>query len=314
MIEAHALSKYFDDFLAVDQVSLAVGEGEVLALLGPNGAGKTTTVRLLTSILRPSSGTAAVAGFDVVEQAQQVRASVGVLTENHGLYKRMKAVEYLNFFGQIHGLDEQRRSQRSQKLLTDFGLGEDSGRRIGEFSKGMRQKLALARTLVHEPSVLLLDEPTSAMDPESSRLVRDAIKDLRSSERSIVICTHNLAEAEELADRIAIIRRGKIIASGTPKNLKNHFLGPQIFEVQLSQAIDGRQPVLPDTVELLEQGENWLHFRVEDPSRHNPAVLEALLSQGFPVLSLQEVPRSLEQVYLQAVTAENGQEVGEDVG
>jgi ABC-2 type transport system ATP-binding protein len=310
MIQAQSLTKYFNDFLAVDRVDLEVGAGEVLALLGPNGAGKTTTVRMLTSVLKPTSGTATIAGYDVVKQAQQVRSSVGVLTEHHGLYSRMPAMDYLEFFGEIHGMEKEARKQRSEKLLADFGLADAAKRRIGEFSKGMRQKLALARALVHRPRVLLLDEPTSAMDPESSRLVRDAIKELRRDDRAVVICTHNLAEAEELADRIAIIRQGRIIASGTPTALKNHLLGPQEYKVRLSKALNGKQPDLPDEIEVLDQGTDWLRFRSEDPQTLNPLVLQDLLEQGFPVLSLEEVPRSLEQVYLQAVLADGSDEVG----
>ncbi|MDH5508676.1 MAG: ABC transporter ATP-binding protein, partial [Anaerolineae bacterium] len=220
MIKTEDLSKKFDAFQAVEGVTLQVKTGEVLALLGPNGAGKTTTVRMLTSVLRPSRGSASVAGFDIVSQAPQVRASVGVLTEHHGLYNRMDAMDYLLFFGEIYGLDEKTRTHRAEKVLSDFGLAEAANRRIGEFSKGMRQKLALGRAMLHNPPVLLLDEPTSAMDPESAHLVRKAIQELKSNERAVVICTHNLAEAEELADRIAIIRRGKIIANDTTANLK----------------------------------------------------------------------------------------------
>ncbi|MFC1936125.1 ABC transporter ATP-binding protein [Chloroflexota bacterium] len=306
MIVAKNLTKYFEDFLAVDGVSLEVGTGEVLALLGPNGAGKTTTVRMLTSILKPSSGWATVAGHDVVAEAQQVRASVGVLTEHHGLYNRMPADEYLDFFGQVYGLEKEFRGQRIEKLLSDFNLSDSTDRRVGEFSKGMRQKLALARAMIHNPQVLLLDEPTSAMDPESARLVRDSIKELRSEARAVVICTHNLAEAEDLADRIAIIRRGQIIANDSPAALKRKLLGPKVYEVTLSSELDGYRPQLPGEVEVLETGENWLRFRTPDPNNLNPVVLRKLLEQDFPVLSLQEVPRSLEQVYLQAVVSEEG--------
>ena len=230
MIITNDLSKRFDSFWAVDGVNLRVMPGEVLALLGPNGAGKTTTVRMLTSVLRPSRGQAQIAGFDVILEAQKVRASVGVLTEQHGLYGRMPAREYLDFFGQVYGLDLATRRARSERLLNDFGLEDDAWRKIAEYSKGMRQKLALVRAMLHDPPVLLLDEPTSAMDPESARLVRDSIRELRSARRSIVICTHNLAEAEELADHIAIIRQGKIIASGVTADLKRSLLGPAEYE------------------------------------------------------------------------------------
>lgn len=302
MIITQDLSKKFGDFQALDGVNLEVGAGEVLALLGPNGAGKTTTVRILTSILRPSRGRAKVAGYDVVTQDREVRSNVGLLTEHHGLYNRMPTGEYLDFFGQIYGMGSEERQSRVEKLLNDFNLSDETKRRIGEFSKGMRQKLALARALLHDPPVLLLDEPTSAMDPKSAKLVRDSIKDLRSDERAVMICTHNLSEAEELADRIAIIRRGKIIANGSPSALKDEMLGLPIFEVRLKEKLDGRNPEMPRGIDDIEYGSDWLQYRTDQPKEINPAVLEKLVTQDYKVVSLQEVPRSLEQVYLQAVS------------
>ena len=308
MIVTENLTKKFNDFLAVDEVNLQVDAGQVLALLGPNGAGKTTTVRMLTSVLIPSSGWARVAGYDVIKKPAQVRASVGVLTEQHGLYDRMPADQYLDFFGQLYNMKSSARQMRIDTLLEHFGLTESRKRRIGEYSKGMRQKLALARALLHEPPVLLLDEPTSAMDPESARLVRNAIHELRSAERTIVICTHNLFEAEELADQIAIIRRGKIIACGSIAALKQNLLGPIEYEVCFAAPLDGREITCPPGGKLTGQGPNWLRFQSDQFQDFNPRLLQSLLSQDLPVISLQEVPRSLEAVYLQAVNA-----VGDEV-
>jgi ABC-2 type transport system ATP-binding protein len=308
MIETHDLAKCFDIFWAVNGINLLVSSGQALGLLGPNGAGKTTTVRLLTSVLAPSRGSATVAGFDVVRQPEQVRASVGVLTEQHGLYDRMPAGAYLDFFGQLYGLDANFRKARIQNLLEMFGLGAESRRRIGEFSKGMRQKLALARALLHEPPVLLLDEPTSAMDPESAHVVRDAIRELKSASRAIIICTHNLAEAEALSDQIAIIRRGSIIARGSPQELKLALLGPAEYELRFDQPLDGRFPDLPSNTCLTTHGGDWLRYRTSEPNTDNPLILRALMEQDYAVVSLQEVPRSLEQVYLQAVQAPAGGE------
>jgi ABC-type multidrug transport system ATPase subunit len=170
MIFAEDLTKVFDQFIAVDGINLDVGAGRVLVLLGPNGAGKTTTVRMLTSILKPSRGRAIVAGYDVVKEPQKVRESVGVLTEHHGLYNRMNAEEYLDFYARLYDMDAPVRKSRIDFLLQEFGLIAEKKRKLGEFSKGMRQKLALVRALMNEPPVLLLDEPTSAMDPESARM------------------------------------------------------------------------------------------------------------------------------------------------
>ena len=307
MILTEDLSKKFGDFLAVDGVTLDIQEGEVMALLGPNGAGKTTTIRMLTSILRPSRGWAKIAGYDVVENPSGVRASVGVLTEQHGLYSRMPADDYLDFFGQIYGMEKHLRAARVEALLTKFGLLADRHRKIAEYSKGMRQKLALARALLHNPPVLLLDEPTSAMDPESARLVRDSITALRSDKRTIVICTHNLSEAEELADQIAIIRRGKIIATGSPTTLKQTFLGPGEYILKLAVPLNG-VPALPSFVQINSQGPDWLRYQTENPQVDNSKLLRYFLDLAFPVISLQEVPRSLEDVYLQAINTPGGRE------
>lgn len=301
MIIAEALSKKFDDFLAVDRVDLNVQPGEVLALLGQNGAGKTTTVRMLTSILEPSGGQAWVAGYNVVQQADKVRASVGVLTEHHGLYGRMSAVEYLEFFGSLYGLRSAELRPRIMQLLDRFGLGQVGKKRLGEFSKGMRQKLALVRAILHNPPVILLDEPTSAMDPESARLVRDSIQSLRGAGHTIMLCTHNLAEAEELADKVAIIRLGQIIMNDTLPNVKQQLLGPAEYEARLSTNMNGWQVNLPPGVELRGQGENWLRFRVQDPQTTNPLLLRCLLNDQLPVVSFQEVPRSLERAFLHAI-------------
>lgn len=301
MIFAEDLTKHFDDFVAVDGIDLDVNAGEVLILLGPNGAGKTTTVRMLTSILAPTRGSARVAGFDVVSQADRVRASVGVLTEHHGLYGRMTSPEYLEFFGKLYQMDKNLIRKRSNELLEKFGLAEAKKKRLGEYSKGMRQKLALVRAMLHDPPVLLLDEPTSAMDPESARLVRDSILSLRSSERTILLCTHNLLEAEELADKVAIIRRGKIIAQDTQAALKRAMLGPVVFEARFSNRLNGwaEDPGLGVTISA--RGENWIHFQIDNPEEHNPRLLRWMLQNQLEVVSFREVSRSLEEAYLVAI-------------
>ncbi|HEY9077605.1 MAG TPA: ABC transporter ATP-binding protein [Anaerolineaceae bacterium] len=307
MIETNDLSKQFDGFWAVDGVSLKIQPGQVLALLGPNGAGKTTTVRMLTSVLSPSRGWAKVAGYDVVRESDKVRSSVGVLTEHHGLYGRMNAVEYLDFFGDLYRIDRKVRRQKIDCLLEQFGLGLVRKKRLGEYSKGMRQKLALVRALLHEPPVLLLDEPTSAMDPASSRLVRDAIHQLRSRDRTIVLCTHNLAEAEELADQIAIIQRGKIIHLDTLDSLKKKLLGSTHYVITYANRTrelikwEDMGIQFPEGVEPVSVGDHQLEFKVDNPEQTNPELLQRLVSAGLQVISFSEVPRSLEQAYLEAV-------------
>lgn len=307
MIETNDLSKKFNnDFWAVDGVCLNVQPGKILALLGQNGAGKTTTVRMLTALLHPSRGWARVAGYDVTRNPKEVRSNVGVLTEQHGLYMRMTGEEYLDFFGTVYGLDPRARRARGDYLLQYFGIGEAARRRCGEYSKGMKQKLALARALIHDPSVLLLDEPTSAMDPESSRLVRDEIARLRSSQRTIIICTHNLAEAEALADSIAIIYRGRILLHGTLDELKRIVLGPVEYEAKFARDFEVGNLELPQGVTLASRSADSLRFRVEAPQAVNPMLVHALTSRNAPLVSFQEVPRKLEQVYLKTMADAQG--------
>jgi ABC-2 type transport system ATP-binding protein len=302
MIQTEDLGKRFGDFWAVDGLTLNVRAGMVLALLGQNGAGKTTTVRMLTSVIAPTRGWARVAGYDVVTQAAQVRTSVGVLTEQHGLYARMTAGEYLDFFGQIYRIEPAACRERTRRFLGYFGLAGAAQQRIGEYSKGMRQKLALARALLHDPQVLLLDEPTSAMDPESARLVRDEIANLRSANRAIIVCTHNLVEAEELADEIAIIYRGRILRRGSLSELKASLLGPPEYEVRVAGEYPLRPLNIPPGVTLLERSPDGMRFRVDEPRVSNPALVRELLAHQVPVVSIQEVPRDLEQVYLKVMS------------
>jgi len=301
MIEAEGLGKSFDGFQAVEDVSFQVRAGEVVALLGPNGAGKTTTVRMLASLLRPSRGRAAIAGFDVTASPRQVRQSIGLLTEHHGLYTRMRAAEYLSFFGRAYGLAPAVIRRRSDAWLETFGLADAGARRLGEYSKGMRQKLALVRALLHEPPVLLLDEPTSAMDPASAHQVRQSIQALRTDRRALIICTHNLMEAEALADRIAIIRAGRLVAVGGADDLKRTFLGDPVMELRLAQAVDGAAGLLPPEATATASGPDWLRYRTRDPQRVNPQVLTAMARAGRQVVTLAPVERTLEEVYLRAV-------------
>ena len=301
MIEAMELTKKFGSFTAVDELSLHVKSGEILALLGPNGAGKTTTIRMLASILKPTSGSARIAGLDVRQHASQIRGMVGLLTEHHGLYTRMRSLEYLEFFGRIYGLPDAVIHERAENLLSSYDLDDALDLRLGYYSKGMRQKLALVRALLHEPKVLLLDEPTSAMDPSSAHMVRESIESLRSKDRSIIVCTHNLHEAEVLADTIAIIRRGAIIAFDQTAVLKKSLLGDPVMELRLGKPLDGAIDLLPDEAVRVSEGPGWIRYQTADPEKVNPLVLRSLMDAQIPVITLSEVERSLEDVYLEVV-------------
>ncbi len=301
MIETHQLTKDFDNFRAVDHINLDVPAGTVLALLGPNGAGKTTSVRMLTSILAPTSGTARLAGYDVVKDPAKVRAHVGVLTEQHGLYERMKGLEYLDFFGRIYHLSADIRRNRALQLLERFDLIFALDKRLGEYSKGMKQKLALVRAMLHNPPVLLLDEPTSAMDPLSAKLVRDAIVELQRDERTFLITTHNLTEAQQLADNIAIIRQGRIIANGTFDELARQFVGEPMMELRINGHVNGLTADVAGLVEIDSSGMDWIRYKTADPRTTNPRLLSYLSGLGVEVVTLAPMTRTLEDIYLQVV-------------
>lgn len=301
LVETAQLTKQFESLTAVDRLTLAIDEGEILALLGPNGAGKTTTVRMLSSILKPTAGYARVAGYDVVADARRVRHSVGHLTEFPGLYLRMRALEYLDFFGELQGMPRADRRGRAEELLKHFGLWDARGQHLAEYSKGMRQKVALIRAMLHSPCILFLDEPTSAMDPHSAKQVRDAIANLRGSSHTIILCTHNLFEAETLADRIAVIRRGKLVALGAPAQLKRDLLGSPIWEARLARPLGQPWPHLDGHLKIEVVNDTVLRYRAAAPEIANPLLLQRLHELGAEVMMLSEVPRSLEDVYLKLV-------------
>ncbi len=311
LIHAENLTKQFiangtQPHTAVSNLNLDVLQGEVLAFLGPNGAGKTTTVRMLTSILKPTGGRATIAGHDVVTEARRVRALVGHLTEFPGLYLRMQAREYLDFYGELYGMSRATRQARIDELTQQFGIADATNRRLSEFSKGMRQKVALIRSMLHSPRILFLDEPTSAMDPHSAKQVRDAVAQLRGQGHTVFLCTHNLYEAESLADRLAMIRKGNLLALGTAQELKTKFLGAPRIEIQLARPLGQpwsafTQNGLSEKIRVEEFSETLLRYRTAEPNVTNPLLLKKLNEAGAEIVTVSETPQSLEQVYLKLV-------------
>src|SRR5690349_3022548 len=213
---------------------------------------------MLAAILKPTSGRALIAGYDVVKQAREARHVVGLLTEYPGLYNRMRPMEYLQFFGALQGMTAIESEQRGRLLLQQFGLWESREKRLDSYSKGMKQKVALIRALIHDPPVLFLDEPTTAMDPHSARVVRDAIAELRAARRTILLTTHNLIEAETLADRIVVIRGGTIVAEGTRTQLSQQLLGDPIWELRLGAPDDGLARLLAGLAPIEAVGDDWV--------------------------------------------------------
>ena len=306
MIEAHNLTRRFGAFTAVERVSLRVPAGAILALLGPNGAGKTTTVRMLAGLIAPSQGDATVAGYDIRRAATEVRAHVGLMTDAPGLYEQMDARAYLDFFGRIYGLSAADRARRIGELLTLFDLDAHAHHRMAGFSKGMKQKVALARALLHEPAVLFLDEPTAGLDPLAARAVRALILTLKRANRAIVLCTHDLDEAERLADEVAIMRQGRIVVSDAPELLRARAAGGATVRIELAEpangALDAMIKTLADVPGVLSAGvagvaAPTLEYRTSDPHRANPEAIARLVAAGARIVSVLTETLSLEDVY-----------------
>jgi len=299
MVFTHNLSKQFGELTAVDRLSLSIPAGEVFGVLGPNGAGKTTTIRMLSALIAPTSGQARIAGFTVGEQDRNIRKNVGILTESPGLYDRLSAERNLGFFAQLYEVEQV--SAQVERYLRMLGLWERRHEAVGTFSKGMRQKLAIARALLHEPQVLFLDEPTSGLDPEAALLVREFVAELRQDGRAIIICTHNLDEADRLCDRIAVFK-ARLLALDTPAALRRQLYGRTVVfhlaqvEPRFAQAVQAK-----DFVQSAEVMDNKLVVTLDDPDVHNPALVRALVELGAEVRFVGEVRRTLEDVYLRLV-------------
>ncbi len=311
MITARCLTRRFRNVVAVDRLSLRVPDGAILALLGPNGAGKTTTVRMLAGLLAPSDGEATVAGRDVRTDPAGVRARVGLVTDTPGLYEQMTLPAYLDFFGALYGMPVAGRARRIDELISFFDLSEHRSERMTGFSKGMKQKVALARALLHEPSALFLDEPTAGLDPLGAKAVRDLIVGLKQANRSIILCTHDLDEAERLADEIAILRHGRIVASDAPGALRARASLDTVVSVELAEpcpnalaAVAGLDGV-EDTTMLADSplvAGGVLRYRTRRTPEVNPAVIAALVGAGARIVNVVSENRSLEDVYAMALS------------
>lgn len=289
---------------AVEGLSLSVREGEVFGFLGPNGAGKTTTVRMLAGLIEPTSGSATISGLLLGKENSAIRRSIGILTETPGMYERLSAEKNLAIFANLYDVADVPGQVR--KYLQMLGLWERRADPVGSFSKGMRQKLAIARALLHDPKVLFLDEPTSGLDPEAAKMVREFIESLRELGRTIFMCTHNLDEADRLCDRIAIFKQ-KVIAVDTPAALRQ-----QLFGRKIVVHLVGLQPEWADMIRSLvfvrevEALENKLIISLANPEQDNPEIVRQLVGAGAEIRFIGELRHSLEQVYLEMLH-QNGQ-------
>jgi ABC-2 type transport system ATP-binding protein len=302
LIETEGLTKRFGSLTAVDSLTIRVDEGEVFGFLGPNGAGKTTTMRMLSCLVSKSSGTATVAGCDIgrPSDAERIRSMIGVLPESAGLYDDLSARRNIEYYGRIQGLSQQKRDANIERLLKRLGLWDKRDESTGTFSKGMKQKVAIARALVHDPKVVFLDEPTANLDPESSKTIRDVILELKRDGKTVFFNTHNLDEAQRVCDRVGVIK-GRLLAVDSPGRLGNAVTARRTaFTLEkLDAAI--LAAVRRSSGGNVETDGDTLYVGVEDPVRENPEIVQAVIEAGGRVVYVTDLSPSLEAAYLKLV-------------
>ncbi len=301
MIETHGLSKSFNGNRAVEGLDLEVQKGEIFAFLGPNGAGKTTTVRMLACLIAPTSGSAVIDGSVVGRDNDAIRAKIGILTESPGLYEKLSARQNLDFFARLYGMSDARRVDAVKRHLEMLDLWGRRDEPVVGFSKGMKQKLAIARALLHNPLVVFLDEPTSSLDPESAKVVREFVAELKGEGHTIFLCTHNLDEADRLADRIGVMKQ-RLLQVDTPENLKRRLYGRHVV-VRMREVTDAHVAALREMpfIKSVDHQGNRLILALDDPDAMTPALVSALVRAGGEIQAVAEESHSLEEVYLSLV-------------
>ena len=309
MIDTKDLTRKFGNLTAVDKVTLHVEEGEVFGFLGPNGAGKTTTVRMLCCLIGKTNGEAKIGDYTVDNESNclKIRKMVGFLPENVGLYDSLSAYRNLDFYGQLYEVSEQKRKDNIERLLTLLGIWDRRDDAVGTFSKGTKQKIAIARALIHDPKVLFLDEPTANLDPEASKTVRDFILELKKEKRTIFLNTHNLDEAERLCDRIAILKT-KLIAVDSPKNLERSLYNRKTI-IHLASITDAVRIAVEKLafIKSLRTSENKLILDIDNPEKDNPEVVRTIVQTGGNIQYVTELRSTLEDVYLKLIREASAQ-------
>jgi len=302
LIETDNLTKKFGDLTAVENVSLQVNDGEVFGFLGPNGAGKTTSIRMLCCLISKTSGNARIGGYEIGDKKDslKIRKMIGLVPDNVGLTEHLTAYDNLDFYGKIYDCTESQRKENIKRILDRLGLWEKRNVLAGKFSKGMKQKLAVARALIHEPQILFMDEPTANLDPEAAKTVREFIVELKKEKKTIFLNTHNLDEAQRICDKIGIINT-KLHAIGTPKDLEQKVRGKKtiIFLEQVNKKILDALKKL--SLKNMTIDGNKVIFDVADPDKENWAAVEAIVLAGGHVNLVNVVGSTLEDVYLKLV-------------
>lgn len=304
MITTENLTKRFEEQTAVDRLTLDIAQGEVFGFLGPNGAGKTTTVRMLTCLIAPSGGRAAVMGYEVGKDNQEIRRHVGLLTEAPGMYDRLTAYKNMTIYANLYEVKDV--PGQVEKYLRMLGLWDRRHDAAGTFSKGMKQKLAIARALLNEPQILFLDEPTAGLDPEAAKLVRDFILEVKGEGRTIFLTTHNLDEADRLCDRVGVFNQ-RLRVVDTTSGLRQQLYGRQIV-FHLAEPGENHLQALQDLQYLnkLDAVDNKLVAALDDPEKHNPEMIRLLVNDGANIQFVGEMRHSLEDIYLRLINEEEG--------
>lgn len=307
-VETHNLTKMFHKLKAVDELNLEIKEAEIYSLLGPNGSGKTTTVRMLTGLLRPTIGGAKVLGLDISDNLQEIRGRVGHLTETPALYERLTVRQNLDFFAKLYKVPETEIKPRIEEIADLFELPEKLDEPAGTLSKGMKQKVAIARAMFHEPELIFLDEPTASLSPESSKVIREQILKLAKKERrTFFICTHNLFEAERLSSRVGIINHGRLVAQGSPAELRELRKDETVTIFRFSTWENNTKGFFEDLkIEIIEQNQDqkYVSVIIKDIEKQTPSIINSLAKNNFQLVEVKHEFPTLERIYLELIELE----------
>jgi ABC-2 type transport system ATP-binding protein len=303
MIICEHLTRTFESVTAIQDFSITIPDSCIFGLLGPNGAGKTTTMRMLTCLIEPTSGNASIDSYEIVKKddAQKIRGMIGLLPEVPGLYETLGAYKNLDYYGQLYGVPKKQREESIRTTLTELELWDRRNDPVGGFSKGMKQKIAIARALIHKPKYIFLDEPTASLDPVAAKIVRDYILELKKEGNTILINTHNLSEAERICDTVALVKN-KMVRVGNPKELaKGLFTRTIGITMQKIPSTLLKDIETLDFVSEANVKANQLILHVKNPEEDNPQILTWLLKKGLQIQFITEEEHSLEDVYLKLI-------------
>jgi ABC-2 type transport system ATP-binding protein len=306
MITVENITRKFKEITAVENISFDIDESEIFGFLGPNGAGKTTTIRMLSTLISPDSGKITIDGRDTRSHGEYIRQITGLLTESPGMYEKISAYDNLKYYSSFYDIPDDRRNKNIEKYLKMFDLWDRKDDLAGTYSKGMKQKLALSRALIHEPRILLLDEPTAGLDPESAHMVRNFIDSLKKEKTTVFLCTHNLEEASSLSDRMCIIKK-KIIRIATLSELQSGDRGKRV-EIVFAYDAERYVKLMKEISQIknIQTDKNRAVLVIENPEASNPIILKKLVDSGAKIIYFNQIKASLEEIYLDLIKDEKG--------